>query len=104
MHGQHVFVARFVSQQPNGGGHGKPIFFAQFRDEKGLVKTCARKLRIRNKICVFAGRDGTDLEVHRERDFGVIGFVLMALLGFLTGLIPALRAMNLDVVTALGRK
>ena len=34
----------------------------------------------------------------------LIGVGLMALLGFLTGLLPALRAMSLDVVTALGRK
>jgi len=34
----------------------------------------------------------------------LIGAVLMATLGFLTGLLPALRAMSLDVVTALGRK
>jgi putative ABC transport system permease protein len=34
----------------------------------------------------------------------LIGVVLMAALGFLTGVLPALRAMSLDVVTALGRK
>jgi ABC-type antimicrobial peptide transport system permease subunit len=50
---------------------------------------------------VFAGRIGV---MAFSPTTGVIGFVLMAALGFLTGLIPALRAMNLDVVTALGRK
>lgn len=34
----------------------------------------------------------------------VVAFILMALLGLLTGLLPAVRAMNIDVVTALGRK
>lgn len=34
----------------------------------------------------------------------ITAFVLMALLGFLTGVIPAYRAMRTDVVTALGRK
>lgn len=34
----------------------------------------------------------------------IFAFVLMTLLGLLTGLLPALRAMNIDVVTALGRK
>ena len=34
----------------------------------------------------------------------ITAFVLMALLGFLTGIIPAYRAMKTDVVTALGRK
>lgn len=34
----------------------------------------------------------------------ITAFVLMALLGFLTGVIPAYRAMKTDVVTALGRK
>jgi putative ABC transport system permease protein len=37
-------------------------------------------------------------------DTAIIAFVLMALLGLLTGLLPAIRAMNIDVVTALGRK
>ncbi len=37
-------------------------------------------------------------------DTATVAFVLMALLGFLTGLIPAFRAMNTDIVTALGRK
>lgn len=37
-------------------------------------------------------------------DTAVTAFVLMALLGLLTGLIPAFRAMNTDIVTALGRK
>jgi putative ABC transport system permease protein len=37
-------------------------------------------------------------------DTALIAFGLMALLGFLTGFIPAYRAMNTDVVTALGRK
>jgi putative ABC transport system permease protein len=34
----------------------------------------------------------------------VTAFALMALLGFLTGVIPAYRAMKTDIVTALGRK
>ena len=34
----------------------------------------------------------------------ITAFVLMALLGLLTGFLPALRAMNINVVTALGRK
>ncbi len=34
----------------------------------------------------------------------ITAFVLIALLGFLTGVIPAYRAMKIDVVTALGRK
>lgn len=37
-------------------------------------------------------------------DIAIISFLLMAGLGLLTGLLPAIRAMNLDVVTALGRK
>lgn len=37
-------------------------------------------------------------------DTAATAFVLMALLGLLTGLIPAIRAMNTDIVTALGRK
>jgi putative ABC transport system permease protein len=37
-------------------------------------------------------------------DTAAIAFGLMAALGFLTGIIPAYRAMNTDIVTALGRK
>ncbi len=37
-------------------------------------------------------------------DTALFAFALMALLGLFTGLLPALRAMNTDVVTALGRK
>ncbi|MCE9521936.1 MAG: FtsX-like permease family protein [Alphaproteobacteria bacterium] len=37
-------------------------------------------------------------------DTAAFAFVLMALLGLLTGLIPAYRAMNTDIVTAFGRK
>ncbi len=37
-------------------------------------------------------------------DTAATAFVLMAVLGLLTGLIPAIRAMNTDIVTALGRK
>lgn len=37
-------------------------------------------------------------------DTALIAFVLMALLGFLTGVIPAYRAMNTNIITALGRK
>ena len=37
-------------------------------------------------------------------DTALTAFVLMALLGFLTGVIPAYRAMNTNIITALGRK
>lgn len=37
-------------------------------------------------------------------DTALLAFALMAFLGFLTGIIPAYRAMNTDIVTALGRK
>lgn len=37
-------------------------------------------------------------------DIALMSFFLMAVLGFLTGFLPAYRAMKLDVVTALGRK
>jgi putative ABC transport system permease protein len=37
-------------------------------------------------------------------DTALWGFALTALLGFLTGIIPAMRAMSTDIVTALGRK
>jgi putative ABC transport system permease protein len=37
-------------------------------------------------------------------DIALVSFFLMAALGFLTGFLPAYRAMKLDVVTALGRK
>ena len=37
-------------------------------------------------------------------DTALTAFVLMALLGFLTGVIPAYRAMSTNIITALGRK
>jgi putative ABC transport system permease protein len=50
---------------------------------------------------VFAGRIGV---MAFSPTTAAIGIGLIAALGFLTGLLPALRAMRLDVVTALGRK
>jgi ABC-type antimicrobial peptide transport system permease subunit len=37
-------------------------------------------------------------------DTALTALVLMALLGFLTGVIPAYRAMSTNIITALGRK
>jgi putative ABC transport system permease protein len=77
---------------------GESLLLALIGGLLGLGAAFAMSLALAN---VFAGRIGV---MAFSPGTAFIGFGMIAALGFLTGLLPALRAMNLDVVTALGRK
>jgi putative ABC transport system permease protein len=77
---------------------GESMLLAMIGGLLGLVAAFLMSVALQN---VFAGRIGV---MSFTPGTAFIGLVLMASLGFLTGILPALRAMRLDIVTALGRK
>lgn len=77
---------------------GESLLLALIGGLLGLLGAFAFSFALEQAL---AGRIGA---VVFSSGIALIGVALMALLGFLTGLLPALRAMSLDVVTALGRK
>ncbi len=77
---------------------GESLLLAMIGGLLGLGAAFALSLALAN---MFAGRIGV---LAFSPGTALIGVGLMLALGFLTGLLPAVRAMRLDVVTALGRK
>lgn len=77
---------------------GESMLLAMIGGLLGLVAAFLMSVVLQN---VFAGRIGV---MSFTPGTALIGLGLMASLGFLTGILPALRAMRLDIVTALGRK
>lgn len=77
---------------------GESMLLAVIGGLMGLGVAYAMTLALAN---VFAGRIGV---MAFSPGTALTGVILIVALGFLTGLLPALRAMRLDVVTALGRK
>jgi len=77
---------------------GESLLLASIGGLLGLGVAFAMTLMLAN---AFAGRIGV---MAFSPGTALIGLAMIGALGFLTGLLPALRAMNLNVVTALGRK